>query len=427
MKKFVVLFLFFTSFEAFAQASWQEVFSGVSNHFKCVTFISPSTGYVFGEGLYLKTTNGGTNWQQNPMPYKMIDAYFTNELTGFVIGSSIQNDTNVVLKTTNGGSTWSKYYIELSLGLTKIKFVDNNTGYVFSRTSINQIRRTTNAGVSWLPFSIPGQNSYDIDASQNIIISGRYNAPNQYPKVMYSTDAGSNWSSYELSTSSYQNMACYIVHIFNNTTYSFCFGSYNGTSSNKMFNTTNSGNNWYNITPTPMTPFAFVHLKFLDEANWYDFNTSQNNSTLHRTTNRGTNWSSVVVNTPYVTDVYFANSLTGYAVADYGVVLKTTNGGIPIGIHTISNSIPADFKLSQNYPNPFNPSTIIEFQIPTKEFIQLEIFNSTGAVVQQLVSQELQPGTYKYDFNGDNLPSGIFYYRLTAGTNISTMKMILLK
>jgi len=98
-----------------------------------------------------------------------------------------------------------------------------------------------------------------------------------------------------------------------------------------------------------------------------------------------------------------------------------------IGIQQISNEIPRQFQLKQNYPNPFNPVTNIEFDIAKTSNVNLVIFNSIGQVVSTLVNQELRAGSYKYDFNASGLPSGSYFYRLTAGDFVKTNKMILVK
>ena len=85
------------------------------------------------------------------------------------------------------------------------------------------------------------------------------------------------------------------------------------------------------------------------------------------------------------------------------------------------------FELTQNYPNPFNPSTMIEFQIPNSRYVTLEIYNVLGQKVATIVSEKLNPGVYKYEWQAHNLPSGIYYYRLQAGEFEKVRKMILLK
>jgi len=88
---------------------------------------------------------------------------------------------------------------------------------------------------------------------------------------------------------------------------------------------------------------------------------------------------------------------------------------------------PKQFELSQNYPNPFNPSTNINFSISQKSFVNLEVFNSLGERINVLMAKELNVGNYKYEWNGQNLPSGIYFYQLKAGSFVEIKKMILLK
>lgn len=85
------------------------------------------------------------------------------------------------------------------------------------------------------------------------------------------------------------------------------------------------------------------------------------------------------------------------------------------------------FSLQQNYPNPFNPSTIISYQIPEDVFITLKVYNALGEELKTLVAEFKTKGSYSIDFNADELPSGIYFYRLSAGTFNQSHKMILTK
>lgn len=78
--------------------------------------------------------------------------------------------------------------------------------------------------------------------------------------------------------------------------------------------------------------------------------------------------------------------------------------------------IPIRYTLYQNYPNPFNPSTSIEFALPKTSHVTLKIFNILGEEVATLVSDRLTSGTYSYEWNASNMASGIYLYRLHAGS-----------
>lgn len=98
-----------------------------------------------------------------------------------------------------------------------------------------------------------------------------------------------------------------------------------------------------------------------------------------------------------------------------------------VSVEKIDNLVPDNFYLSNNYPNPFNPSTTIEFSIPQTSHVTLEVFNTLGKSVGLLVSKELTTGTYNYKWNATNLPSGVYFYRITAETFTQVNKMMLLK
>jgi hypothetical protein len=103
------------------------------------------------------------------------------------------------------------------------------------------------------------------------------------------------------------------------------------------------------------------------------------------------------------------------------------NGNFVIGINSISSEVPEKFSLHQNYPNPFNPTTKINFDITKSGFTSLSIFDITGKEVTKLVKQNLNAGSYEFEFNAANLPSGIYFYKLTSVDFSSVKKMSLIK
>jgi acid phosphatase len=85
------------------------------------------------------------------------------------------------------------------------------------------------------------------------------------------------------------------------------------------------------------------------------------------------------------------------------------------------------YSLEQNYPNPFNPSTVITYAIPTQEKVQLTVFDLLGHEVGNLVNEVKLPGTYAAEFKPQNLPSGVYFYRLQAGNQVMSKKLIYMK
>lgn len=100
---------------------------------------------------------------------------------------------------------------------------------------------------------------------------------------------------------------------------------------------------------------------------------------------------------------------------------------LPLGLQTISNTVPSSFNLEQNYPNPFNPTTNIKFSLPKKDFVNLVVYDITGKVVETLVDKELNIGTYNYDWDASKYSSGIYFYTIKTEGYSETKKMVLMK
>jgi hypothetical protein len=94
---------------------------------------------------------------------------------------------------------------------------------------------------------------------------------------------------------------------------------------------------------------------------------------------------------------------------------------------SIDVNIPNGFVLNQNYPNPFNPSTKISYSVVSDVFVSLKVYDFLGREVTALVNETKVPGIYEVIFDASNLPSGTYFYTLSAGDYVSTKKMILLR
>ena len=96
-------------------------------------------------------------------------------------------------------------------------------------------------------------------------------------------------------------------------------------------------------------------------------------------------------------------------------------------VHTAKNDIPQSYSLSQNYPNPFNPTTVISYGVPVNSQVTLKVYDVLGREVQTLVDENKHAGSYRLTFNAGNLPSGVYFLRLQAGSFGMVKKMVLLK
>jgi hypothetical protein len=93
----------------------------------------------------------------------------------------------------------------------------------------------------------------------------------------------------------------------------------------------------------------------------------------------------------------------------------------------VNSETPSEYKLYDNYPNPFNPATKIKFELKDTKLVTLKVYDITGKLIETLVNQKLQAGEYNVDFDGRNLSSGLYIYRIEAGDFKDTKKMMLIK
>ncbi len=165
----------------------------------------------------------------------------------------------------------------------------------------------------------------------------------------------------------------------------------------------------------------------------YDVEFSKNsdfsNSTIIRDIpEKVTSLSRLDMNSTYYWRVLSKNS-TG-SVSNYSQTASFNTGNVtevagdPI--------VPSEFSLSQNYPNPFNPTTRIKFTLPQNSFVTIKIYDMLGREIKTLINQEMTAGSYSIDWNaennlGSNVSSGMYIYRITAGSFVATKKMVLIK
>jgi hypothetical protein len=124
----------------------------------------------------------------------------------------------------------------------------------------------------------------------------------------------------------------------------------------------------------------------------------------------------------FIDTLYIANSsLTSPAK------IPISGNGTATGVMQYGDNIPTVYVLYQNYPNPFNPSTSFSFALPSKAYVIFKVFDVLGREVSTIVSGELPAGTYTRQWNAANMPSGVYFYHLQAGTYSATKKLLLLK
>ncbi|MBE2227903.1 MAG: T9SS type A sorting domain-containing protein [Ignavibacteria bacterium] len=303
--------IFSVSGKVTAQNGWYPLQSGTENVLKSVFFVNTNTGYMSGNGIILKTLNGGSNWLVISTAFSGSSIYFNNPYTGYIAEGTIY-------KTTDGGVSW----IDLNQSsIQSVCFADLNTGYAVGFNS--KILKTTDAGATWeLQFvSMYGNkfNSVSFRNSQTgFIAGGKMTEP--YSGVIYKTiNGGSSWFEVSPSTSDIDFRSI----TFPSTETGYAVGGYEYGSSGVIYKTTTGGESWVQ---------QGIVNKDLNSIHFWDTQTGYTvgeSGIILKTTNGSAIWNSQVSSSNKdLNSVYFLQDNLGFTVGLSGSVQKTVNGGV---------------------------------------------------------------------------------------------------
>jgi photosystem II stability/assembly factor-like uncharacterized protein len=374
-----------------------------------------------------------------------MDGFFDYEYPDSIVYAS--NQYGGLMKSTNGGhSFWTMKEVG---GFFITPFFMHPTDHETLYSASNHIWRSANAGSTWVVICSNATQNLVVSMAQskvnpdNMILAAGENFSSPIsPEVKISTDGGFNWSN-DLSAN-IPGEPRWITKVVthpsdSNTMYIVRSGL---SENNKIYKTIDLGNTWTNISgDLPNLPCwdLFVH-PYLIEADTSSHLFVGTDIGVYTSTNDGINWQYASEDIPFMPVMDFDYATYG----NIGKLRVGTNGRSAYETEwilitderdeTIDPVLPYSFSVAQNYPNPFNPITMIRYSIPEKSDVTLKIFNLLGKEIDLLFNETKEAGTYEAVWNAENLPSGIYFYRLQAvpigrqaGIFVETKKMMLLK
>ena len=398
---------------------WTRVSKSIKGNLRKVDFVSQNLGIGIGDNSIYKTIDGGFSWTtvyQSP--------------TQFFSGLDMLDSLNVWITTydslyqsTDGGNSWSSLQLDNQIEWIRgIQFLDSSTGIAFevrkNDTTFNYV--TTDGGNTWNKHTINDNQFFPSFTKMRFTDPRHVWFSNQYGSWL-STDTAKTWTLFPID-------GAYSVFDFVDSSTGWV--SIWGGQFKKIAMTTNGGTSWqlvdrpYASQPEDMLSYrngsyyggVFLYVAGFDgsltkfrqgDSYVYDIPTYTGNTLRSFSTYRE------------------GNVLHMWVAGDGMIVLHET--AVVTGIEEGTQEQMFSFALAQNYPNPFNPVTNISYSIPNRLFVSLTVYDLLGRDVATLVSEEMPAGLHEVNWNASVLPSGVYIYRLRAGSFSESKKIILLR
>jgi hypothetical protein len=404
MKKTLFIFLVSCNFLLIniCYSQWVQVSNGMGNIIAGALTADGTNMFAGGTsaGVYY-TSNSGANWVQTTLNNQLVFALINSGSN--VLAGTFNAGT---FRSTNNGAAWSQITMGSNMTVWAYCYSGSNVfAGTFCPVVANMgVYKSTDNGLTW---SLAGANNREvrsITSEGNYIYAGTIDSG-----VFISSNSGTNWFKSSLNNRNVRSIAANGSSVY--------AGILN---SQGLFMSTNNGNTWVqsSLNNRDCQALAIQGSTILTGTAAFGVYVSNDNGTNWVQKNEGLGHLSVfalIIQNGYV-----------YAGTSGGGVYRRAISEL-LAIQLISNQVPSRFSLSQNYPNPFNPSTNIIFQLPRANRVKLSVYDLVGREVEVLVNEELKAGEYEVDFNAANYPSGVYYYKLSAGDFNETKKMVLLK
>ncbi len=406
--------------------TWHESAQVYVNSFSSYYDPNSDKEYLLAAADYMGimiSTDEGNNWYP---ANNGIDGFpqdvATNSNGYFFASSSIK-----IFRSIDFGVSWQTIYTYPDLSY-KIVLAISNNDYIYAGFDLGEAVLSTDYGDNWIPLSLPGYGITSITTdSLNHVYAG-----DRWGGIFQSLDYGQHWTNISsgMIGSSIQNLTCdnsgnifvgpYGGCVYRNANSIFVPGrvdlAYPGNGAGNMSLTPEL--KWHSSSSANLyQAMVSLHSGFDSSDVIFDFITPDTTCVVY----------SLQENTRYYWKVRCSNQF-GWSIWSSIRYFKTIN---IVAVEQIEENL-FSYNLAQNYPNPFNPVTTIKYSIPTAgtsfmKVVQLKVYNTLGEEVATLVNEEKPAGRYEVKFDGGKLPSGVYIYKLTAGSYAAVKKLLLLK
>ncbi len=346
--------------------SWGISTAGLPPGFQSQGIFTDSSAFTYltiNDSLY-GIQSGDTAWSMMPAPGSWILSGLSNS------GGLILLGAVYIFRSTDHGASWDTVYDNRDGETNVWAFAISKSGNILASGDAwrapTWMVRSGDQGITWFPTVFYYHTIEEMVASP----SGSILGINDWGDLVRSTDDGDTWTIRDTS----QNGRYYASILFDND------GILYATASDKILSSVNEGLDWVDITG----------------------NLRGGAGTL-------------------------ALGADGHLLLGRGDGVWRTADKITAVEEPGHSTYPSNFALHQNYPNPFNPATTIEYDLPGNADVTLKVFNVAGEEMKTLVNRFEPPGRKSVRWDAGDLPSGVYFYRLQAGRDISVKPMILMR
>ncbi|MHB8335839.1 MAG: T9SS type A sorting domain-containing protein [Ignavibacteriaceae bacterium] len=359
--------------------------------------------------LFICVTQTKAQWVKTNDPYGDFTQCFAVSGTNLFAGS---NGSGVSLSKDNGTS-WTAVDSGLTSNLVTALAVSGTN--LFAGTMGNGIFLSTDNGASWSVFDSTLIFNYFNPYIYSIAVSGNNLLVATRSDIFLIPSDRTSLSAISSGLTGYQVMSLAVrgTNFFAGTNFGVSLSTDNGTS----WTSADSG-----LTSIDIFSFA---------VNGTNLFAGTSGSGVSLSTNNGASWTSDSTGLSNNWGYSDANALivSGtnlFAGNDRGVWRRPLSEMIT-GVKEEQNNLPSNFTLEQNYPNPFNPTTTINYSVSKTSMVTIKVYDILGNEVASLMNEERPAGRYSVNFNASKLASGVYFYRMQAGSFVETKKLILMK
>ena len=403
-----------------SRAQWVPMFKIEADYVYSFAVSGTDTYAAAGNGGIFHSSDCGSSWTDitNDLPERYVNtvAASPGNLYAGIYNYGVFRSTNDGLNWTACGDMWidgGLYNVPRSLAV--------NDTVVYAGTDYGGVFYSTDYGVNWETVNIDSTRGIlrDLLVSDSTILAAVECPGCPGGGVWVSNDHGVTWRSANVGLP-FTNLAVNRFAVSGRDLFAAAW-TVNTAVTGGVYHSTNGGETW---TACSTEGLPTIGVSDLAVSGGQLF---ASRGSIFASANKGGSWTSFPDGLPY----------GGGALAVCGEYLLTGGGDqfiyrrpqseLVVSVSGLPNEFPAHFELRQNYPNPFNPSTTIRYGLPSRSHVTLTVFNTLGQQVATLVQSEQEAGFHEAIFDAKNLASGVYLYRLTAGSYVETRKLVFVR